>query len=264
MPYFSGCARVARFYMRIQKFLSQCGVCSRREAEKRILEGRVSVNGAPAQIGQDVSGSDRIVVDGRKVEGLVEDKVVLAMNKPKGYLCTNDDQFGGKTVFELLREPYAQMKLFCVGRLDKNSEGLLILTNDGELANRIIHPSSGIVKRYHVLLNRPFDKSLIPTMLKGVMHEGEKLRASRVCTPANKELPNYECRLDVWLNQGRKREIRRMFEALGFFVKELVRFQIGSYELRRIAPGAYKLLQQKDVDKLLASPNNGAAYFKYE
>lgn len=257
LPYLRACAKLRAFNMRIQKFLSQCGICSRREAEKRILEGRVSVNGSPAQIGQDVSERDRIVVDGRKVEGIVEEKVVLAMNKPKGYLCTNEDQFGGKTVFELLREPYAQMKLFCVGRLDKNSEGLLILTNDGELSNRIIHPSSGIVKRYHVLLNRPFDKSLIPTLLNGVMCEGEKLRASRICTPANKELPNYECRLDVWLNQGRKREIRRMFEALGFFVKELIRFQIGSYELRRIAPGAYKLLRQKDVDKLLSNSNNG-------
>lgn len=243
--------------MRIQKYLSQCGVCSRRDAENRILEGRVSVNGAPAQIGQNVEEGDRIVVDGRRIEGGTEKKVVLALNKPTGYLCTNEDQFGGRTVFELLREPYSDMKLFCVGRLDKNSEGLLILTNDGELANKVIHPSSGIIKRYHVLLNRPFDKSLIPVMTKGIMHEGEKLRATKVSTPANKDLSNYECRLDVWLNQGRKREIRRMFEVLGFFVKELIRFQIGSYELRRIAPGSYKLLNQKDIDKLLSNPNNG-------
>ncbi|MBO7521487.1 MAG: rRNA pseudouridine synthase [Opitutales bacterium] len=241
--------------MRIQKYLSQCGVCSRREAEKRILEGRVSLNGAPAQIGADVNPeTDRVVVDGKALKGAVEDKVVLAMNKPKGYLCTNEDQFGGKTVFELLREPYSQMKLFCVGRLDKNSEGLLILTNDGDLANRIIHPSNGVIKRYRVLLNRDFDKSLIPVLLDGVMREGEKLRAERISTLPDKDIPLYSRRLEVWLSQGRKREIRRMFEAVGYFVKELVRTQIGRYELRRIAEGSYKKLQQKDIDKLKSNP----------
>ncbi|MDX8414855.1 pseudouridine synthase [Intestinicryptomonas porci] len=241
--------------MRIQKYLSQCGVCSRREAEKRILEGRVSLNGAPAEIGADVNPEkDRVVVDGKAVKGIVEEKVVLAMNKPVGYLCTNEDRFDGKTVFELLREPYSEMKLFCVGRLDKNSQGLLILTNDGELANFITHPSNGVVKRYRILLNRDFDKTLIPVLLDGVMHDGEKLRALRISTLANKDAPLYSRRLEVWLNQGRKREIRRMFEAVGYFVKELVRFQIGKYELRRISEGSYKKLQQKDIDKLKSNP----------
>ena len=215
----------------------------------------MSLNGAPAQIGADVNPeTDRVVVDGRAVKGVVEEKVVLAMNKPKGYLCTNEDQFGGKTVFELLREPYSQMKLFCVGRLDKNSEGLLILTNDGDLANYVIHPSSGVIKRYRILLNRDFDKSLIPVLLDGVVHEGEKLRAARISTLPDKDTPLYARRLEVWLNQGRKREIRRMFEAVGYFVKELVRTQIGRYELRRIAEGAYKKLQPKDIDKLKSNP----------
>lgn len=241
--------------MRIQKYLSQCGVCSRREAEKRILEGRVSINGSPAQIGADVNPeTDRVVVDGKAVKGVVEEKVALAMNKPKGYLCTNADQFGGKTVFELLREPYSSMKLFCVGRLDKNSEGLLILTNDGDLANYVIHPSSGVIKRYRVLLNRDFDKSLIPVLLDGVMHEGEKLRAARISPLPDKSAPLYARRLEVWLNQGRKREIRRMFEAVGYFVKELVRTQIGRYELRHIAEGSYKKLQPKDIEKLKSNP----------
>jgi len=231
--------------MRIQKYLSQCGVCSRREAEKRILEGRVSLNGAPAEIGADVNPEkDRVVVDGKAVKGIVEEKVVLAMNKPVGYLCTNEDQFDGKTVFELLREPYSEMKLFW----------LLILTNDGELANFITHPSNGVVKRYRILLNRDFDKTLIPVLLDGVMHDGEKLRALRISTLANKDAPLYSRRLEVWLNQGRKREIRRMFEAVGYFVKELVRFQIGKYELRRISEGSYKKLQQKDIDKLKSNP----------
>lgn len=240
--------------MRIQKYLSQCGVCSRREAEKRILEGRVSVNGKPAEIGQNVGEGDRIEVDSVAVRGVVKEKVVIAMNKPEGYLCTNGDDFGGRTVFELLRPPYSEMKLFCVGRLDKNSRGLLLLTNDGDLSNRIIHPSSGIIKRYRVLLNRDFDKSLIGRLLDGVMHDGEKLRAARISTLADKEIPDYHKRLEVWLNQGRKREIRRMFEAVGYFVKELVRIQIGSFRLGRIPLGSYKILRQKDIEKLLSNP----------
>ena len=176
--------------MRIQKYLSQCGVCSRREAEKRILEGRVSVNGKPAEIGQNVGEGDRIEVDSVAVRGVVKEKVVIAMNKPEGYLCTNGDDFGGRTVFELLRPPYSEMKLFCVGRLDKNSRGLLLLTNDGDLSNRIIHPSSGIIKRDRFLLYRDFDKSLIGRLLDGVMHDGEKLRAARISTLADKEIPD--------------------------------------------------------------------------
>lgn len=241
--------------MRIQKYLSQCGLCSRREAEKKILEGLVSVNGETAEIGRVIDPEkDRVVFEGRPVKGPSAERVVIAMNKPAGYLCTNEDQFGGRTVFELLRAPYSGMKMFCVGRLDKNSEGLLIITNDGDLANRIIHPSNGIVKRYRVLLNRDFDETLVPRLLEGVCHDGEKLRAARVVLPSGRNVTMRERRLEIWLNQGRKREIRRMMEAVGFFVKELVRFQIGSFELRRIPVGDYRVLSQKDVDKLLSNP----------
>ena len=133
--------------MRIQKYISQCGICSRREAERKIEDGLVLVNGVPAEIGQDVEpGRDKVWVEGRLATGVVEDKVVLAMNKPKGYLCSNSDPFEAQTVFDILPEPYSEMKLFCCGRLDKNSNGLLILTNDGDLANKITHPSTGVIK----------------------------------------------------------------------------------------------------------------------
>ena len=167
--------------MRIQKYISQCGVCSRREAERKILEGDVYVNGSLAEIGQDVNPeTDKVSVDGVMLRGIVEDKVVLAMNKPKGYICSNGDPFEAQTVFDLLPEPFSEMKLFCCGRLDKNSQGLLILTNDGDLANKITHPSSGVVKKYHVLLNRDFDAKLIPVLLRGVSVDGEELRASKI------------------------------------------------------------------------------------
>jgi len=227
-------------------------VCSRREAEERILEGRVVVNGETAQIGMDVDENvDVVQMDGSRVSGPEKDKVVLAMNKPKGYLCSNSDPFSAQTVFELLPSPYNKMKLFCVGRLDKNSQGLLILTNDGELANKIIHPSSGIVKKYRVLLNRDLDEKIIPVLLRGVVSEGEKLKASKIVTDPQPDAPKARCRVEVWLNQGRKREIRRMFEVMGYFVKELKRFQIGGYVLRRIPEGAYKRLTQVEIAKLL-------------
>lgn len=239
--------------MRIQKYISQCGICGRREAERKIVEGLVFVNGEPAQIGQDINPeSDKVVVDGKKARGIVSEKVVLAMNKPKGYLCSNSDPFEARTVFDLLPQPFADMKLFCCGRLDKNSKGLLILTNDGDLANRITHPSNNIIKRYRVKLNRALDKSVIPTLLRGVDDEGERLKAERIIPDAS-GAEDADKRAEVWLAQGRKREIRRMFEVVGYFVKELKRVQIGGFELKRIPEGAVKVLSKKDIQKLLAN-----------
>ncbi|MDY5582686.1 pseudouridine synthase [Opitutia bacterium KCR 482] len=239
--------------MRIQKYISQCGVCSRREAERKILEGDVEVNGVPAEIGQDVNPeADKVSVDGALVRGIVEDKVVLAMNKPKGYICSNGDPFKAQTVFDLLPEPFASMKLFCCGRLDKNSQGLLLLTNDGDLANKITHPSSGVVKRYHVLLNRDLDAKIIPVLLRGVLCDGEKLKASKII-PDSSNLSDSPRRVEVWLNQGRKREIRRMFEAMGYFVKELKRYQIGGLVLKRIPEGAVKILGKADIEKIFSN-----------
>ena len=239
--------------MRIQKYISQCGVCSRREAERKILEGDVEVNGVPAEIGQDVNPeADKVSVDGALVRGIVEDKVVLAMNKPKGYICSNGDPFKAQTVFDLLPEPFASMKLFCCGRLDKNSQGLLLLTNDGDLANKITHPSSGVVKRYHVLLNRDLDAKIIPVLLRGVICDGEKLKASKII-PDSSNLSDSPRRVEVWLNQGRKREIRRMFEAMGYFVKELKRYQIGGLVLKRIPEGAVKILGKADIEKIFSN-----------
>lgn len=239
--------------MRIQKYISQCGVCSRREAERKILEGDVEVNGVPAEIGQDVNPeADKVSVDGALVRGIVEDKVVLAMNKPKGYICSNGDPFKAQTVFDLLPEPFASMKLFCCGRLDKNSQGLLLLTNDGDLANKITHPSSGVVKRYHVLLNRDLDAKIISVLLRGVLCDGEKLKASKII-PDSSNLSDSPRRVEVWLNQGRKREIRRMFEAMGYFVKELKRYQIGGLVLKRIPEGAVKILGKADIEKIFSN-----------
>lgn len=242
--------------MRIHKYISQCGVCSRREAERKIEEGSVTVNGELAKIGQEIDESkDKVCVDGVLLRGITQKKVVLAMNKPKGFLCTNDDPFGGDTVFDLLPSPYAEMKLFCCGRLDKDSQGLLVLTNDGDFANKISHPSSGVTKRYFVTLNRPLDEEVAKTLERGVVCDGEKLRANKILPDPNSHRSGFGKKVEVRLSQGRKREIRRMFRVMGYFVKELVRVQIGSYELRRIPEGGFRELGEGEIARLLKNPS---------
>lgn len=242
--------------IRVQKYLADCGYCSRRKAEQLIMEARVTVNGAVIELGSRVvPGSDVVVVDGQRVrmKQASEAKPVLLLNKPRGYVCTNEDPFAEKTVFDLLPIEWRNMRLFCAGRLDKDSEGMVILTSDGELANRIMHPSSNVVKRYRVLVNRPFDRTLVPNLLRGIVCDGERLKAEKII-PATVG-PEAECRLEIHLVQGRKREIRRMLQAVGFFVKRLKRFQIGGLRMRFLPRGSVRELSQKEVS-LLVRPGN--------
>lgn len=228
--------------MRIQKYLAQAGACSRREAERLVAEGKVTVNGRQAEIGQPVTPGKDVVKVGRKVIGGLVRTTVLMMNKPRGYLCTNLDEFGGQTVFELVPPPFNTQRMFCVGRLDKDSEGLLLITNDGALANKVMHPSGGITKRYEVTLNRAYDPTLTPKLLKGAKDEEEFLRFAKVIQD-----PSVPERLEIHLNQGRKREIRRLLEIFGFHVKVLRRFQIGGLVLRKMPPGDCRQLTQKEI-----------------
>ena len=233
--------------MRLQKYLSQAGVCSRRAAEELILNGVVFVNGKTAKLGQSVTpGTDEVRVNGERIN--IKDiwRVVLLLNKPRGYLCTNSDPADGQTVFELVPPEYVHRKLFCVGRLDKDSEGMLLITDDGDFANRVMHPSNGITKRYRVTVNRAFDPVLIPRLLKGAKDGDDLLRFKRVIW--DKFEPT---RLEIHLDQGRKREIRRLLEIFGFFVKTLFRFQIGGLVIRKMPPGDCRKLSQKEIAQVL-------------
>ena len=233
--------------IRLQKFLSQAEICSRRAAEKLIAEGAVTVNGRAAELGQSVvPGEDDVRLNGKKISLEPRSRIVLMMNKPRGCVCTNLDPHDARTVFELIPPEYAAHKLFCVGRLDKDSEGLLLITNDGDLANRIIHPSSDILKRYEVTLNRDFDPALAPRLLKGAKlknenGEDEFLRFANVI-----RFPDPR-KLEIHLKQGRKREIRRLLELFGFFVKSLVRFQIGGLILKKKPPGDCRQTSRKKI-----------------
>lgn len=235
--------------MRIQKYLAQAGTCSRREAERLVAEGKVTVNGHPATPGQPVTPGKDVIKVGRKVVGGLVRTTVLMMHKPRGYLCTNVDDFGGKTVFELVPPPFDKQRMFCVGRLDKDSEGLLLITNDGALANKIMHPSGGITKRYEVTVNRPFDPALTPRLLKGARDGEDFLRFAKVIQD-----PGVPERLEIHLTQGRKREIRRLLEIFGFHVKVLRRFQVGGLVLRKMPPGDCRQLTQKEIASIFEAP----------
>lgn len=235
--------------MRLQKFLSQAGVCSRRAAEELILNGVVSVNAAPAELGQSVTpGVDDVRVNGDRIVIRDAKRVVLLLNKPRGFLCTNSDPARGHTVFELVPPEFGERKLFCVGRLDMDSEGMLLITDDGDFANHVMHPSNGILKRYRVTVNRPFDPVLIPRLLKGARDGDDFLRFKRVIWDKLEST-----RLEIHLDQGRKREIRRLLEIFGFFVKTLYRFQIGGLVMRKMPPGDCRKLTQKEVGQVLGA-----------
>ena len=236
---------------RIQKLIANAGICSRREAEGIIVDGNVRVNGKIAHLGDKATLEDAIFVNNKPILRKEERSITLIMNKPKGTVCTNSDPHADRTVFDLLPPDLQRQRLFCAGRLDKDSEGLLVITNDGDLAHRLTHPSNQVVKRYRVVLQRDFNKADIPKLLTGTEYEGDFLKAEKVI-PAPQAGEGYQRRLEVHLHHGKKREVRRLFEANRYFVKKLVRHQIGSIILKNIPRGGIKILSKKDIERLFA------------
>ncbi len=237
--------------VRLQKFIADQGICSRRKAEELILQLEVTVNGNIAEIGQKIiPGKDVVAVKGRHIVPTENATITLMMNKPRGYVCSNDDPFNEKTVFDLLPKQFRKERLFCVGRLDKDSQGMLILTNDGDLAHKITHPSSQIVKRYLVTLNRPYTPELIQAMLAGVETEDGLLKADKIIPSKAGFKKDYQ--MEIHISHGKKREIRRMVEACDFFVHRLSRTQIGALKMRNIPIGGITKLSRKEIDLLLS------------
>jgi 23S rRNA pseudouridine2605 synthase len=252
--------------VRLQKFLASAGVASRRMAEELIQNGEVKVNGRPAELGQRIDPArDQVVVRGKLIQQESAAAMTLAMHKPRGYLCSHGDPHHEKTIYHLLPKELAARRFLCAGRLDLESEGLLILTTDGELANRLMHPGSLVVKRYQVRLNKPFAHAKIPLLLKGIEYEGEHLQVEKAI-PFRQDRGEESADWEVHLHHGKKREIRRLFEVLGYRVKRLRRFQIGRFSLRRIPTGRSKILTQREIALLFQadetdSPRENNAFF---
>lgn len=236
--------------VRLHKFLADEGLCSRREGEKWIGEGEVVVNGVVAKIGQKIDpDKDAVSVRGSPVKKHRIVPITLLLNKPRGLVCTNKDPHHMQTVFDLVPARYQRHRLFCAGRLDKESEGILILTSDGALAQRLTHPKNRIIKRYRVWLDRPAAAAAMSALCRGIQVEGEKLKADKIIPFSKGADPGKQ--YEVQLGHGRKREIRRMFEALGYHVRRLQRFQIGSMVLRGVGPGRCRIMTEKEINLLL-------------
>lgn len=229
--------------VRLNKFLSEKGICSRREADRLVDEGKVMVNGVCAVMGQKVSSADEIVVDGKKVSTKQVKPVLIAVNKPAGIVCTTARFEGEKNIVDMVKYP---TRIYPIGRLDKESEGLILMTNLGDLANEISKASNSHEKEYVVTVNNQVTESFLDKMRRG-MHL-EELNADTmpcVCTKTgNREF-------HIILKQGLNRQIRRMCAACGYRVETLKRIRIMNIHLGNIPRGNFRNVTDAEFDKLI-------------
>lgn len=229
--------------VRLVKFLSMYGDLSRRKAGDEVKAGHVTVNEiTETNPGRAVSGDDRVKLNGRLLVA-EERKVYVMLNKPRGYTCTNDDPHADKKAVDLIKLD-GNPRLFSAGRLDKDSEGLLILSNDGDYVNRLTHPSFEILKVYEVELKRTLTAQELQTITKGIADEGEMLHVKSV-----RHLSG--CRYEFILNEGKKREIRRIARAVNAPVVTLKRLQIGNLKLGKLPAGKFVELTPGEVNQSL-------------
>ena len=226
---------------RLQKIISAHGVASRRAAEKMIYDGRVTVNGVTAVLGQSADTDiDEILIDGKPIRS-ADKHVYIMLNKPKGYVTTASDEQGRKTVVELVED--CGVRVYPVGRLDIGSEGLLILTNDGEFANYLSHPSGGKRKKYRVAVKGDADSAL--QILNGPMEiDGYKLRPVKVRVLGKRD---EQTLLEFVLTEGRNRQIRKMCAACELTVTRLVRTEYGALQLGDLKLGKWRYLSDAEV-----------------
>jgi 23S rRNA pseudouridine2605 synthase len=223
--------------MRLNRFLAAAGLGSRRHCDESIAGGQVTINGQVCtNFSVEPGPRDHVKVNGRLIHAETPHSIVL--HKPAGFVSTRRDAHARDTIFDLV--PPKLGNLFHAGRLDAQTEGLLVLTNDGDLALRLTHPRYKVDKEYEVTLDRPWDRSLTPRLLRGIVLDGERARFSelRCLSPT---------RLRVVLRQGLNRQIRRMFEAVGFTVKHLVRLRIGNLRLGDLPRGHWRPLTTAEL-----------------
>ena len=227
--------------IRINKYLSEAGVCSRREADKLIKEGRVSINGSHALLGSVVSEGDEVRVDENLIVGSAK-KVLIAFNKPRGIVCTTKDpKSKDVNIVEYINHPE---RIFPVGRLDKDSEGLILLSNDGDLSNRIMKARNYHEKEYEVEVDKPFDDEFIKKMSEGVPILDTVTRRCKLKRTGKMSF-------NIILTQGLNRQIRRMCEYFGYKVVKLKRIRIMNIRLGTIKPGTYRNVTEEEYNELI-------------
>lgn len=232
--------------VRLQKYLAEAGVASRRLSEQIILAGRVTVNGQVARIlGTRVDpNADAVTVDGRPVR--VRKKMYLAVHKPRGYLCSRKAEPDRRTIYDLL--PREWTGVFSVGRLDYESEGLIFLTNDGDFCLRLTHPRYGVLKSYLATIEGRLDERVLQKFREGIDDAGEKLKVERARILSSSKSQSL---VEMELAEGRNREIRRLFESEGLTVKRLQRVRIGRIKLGELPVGKWRTLTEAEIKSLL-------------
>lgn len=232
---------------RIQKILSEAGVCSRRKAEDLVRAGAVKIDGHPAKIGQQVDPHQcRITVDDVPINySSKREKHYIALNKPRGYVTTTADEKGRKTVTELVSD--IGVRLYPIGRLDMVSEGLILLTDDGEFANMLMHPKFHISKRYRVTVDSHIDDKAASDLASGVVIDGRMTAPAIINIVSTSPTRSV---MEMTIREGRNRQIRKMCEAVGLNVKRLKRTAIGPLKLGMLSPGEYRELTKAEVAAL--------------
>lgn len=230
--------------MRLNRFLASAGIGSRRYCDELIAAGRVTINGHRCtDFSAQPRQGDHVKVDSRILQ--VAPPLTIVLHKPAGFVSTRRDPNARDTVFDLLPAKFS--RLFNVGRLDASTEGLLIFTNDGDLAQQLTHPRYKVDKEYEVTLDRPWDPSLTPKLLRGLFLDGQRAQMAGL-------RPLTSTRLRVVLRQGINRQIRRMFQAVGYQVKKLIRTRIGNLRLGDLPRGHWRALTKSEMKFLKRSP----------
>lgn len=236
--------------VRLQKFLAEQGVASRRKSEELIRSGKVKVNGHIAEIGQKINPrKDLVTVGKQKITAVKNRKMIYVMlHKPRGYVTTVSDELGRKTVMDLISD--IDERIYPVGRLDKDSEGLLLLTNDGSFTNCMTHPSHSYAKVYRVTVRPKVDDVILHNLRTGIEIDGRMTAPAEVTVLAEED---NRVVLEFVLHEGRNREIRKMCESQGLEVARLKRTAIGSLKLGMLPQGQYRELTEQEIKKLLRS-----------
>ena len=231
--------------MRINKFLSTLGIASRRAIDKYIDEGKIVVNGNIASPGMDIDENDTILIDGKKIETKInEDNVYFMLNKPLEVLSASSDDRGRKTVVDLVK---TNKRIFPIGRLDYMTSGLILLTNDGDLFNRIVHPKSEIYKKYYIKIFGEIKKSEIDELKKGVLLDDGKTLPAKI---SGVKYDKNKTSMYISIREGRNRQVRRMIEKFGYKVLMLRREKIGELSLGDLPEGKYRELTKEEVEYL--------------
>ena len=227
---------------RLQKVIAQAGIASRRKAEELILEGKVKVNGEVIkELGTKVSESDKVEVNNKPIEK--ETKEYYLLNKPRGVITTTNDEHGRKTVTDLIE---TSARIYPVGRLDYDTTGAILLTNDGEFANILMHPSNKIDKVYLAKLEGIIKGEQINALKNGIMLDDVLVKASRVkLKKVNQE--NSTSMVEITIHEGKNHQVKRMFESVGFHVEKLTRERIGIFDIKNLKSGQYRKLTPKEV-----------------